>query len=211
MTDDVRLANAKQYEINGIEEAVASLIWPLHSQGGPVALIKVDLAYRGDYCTKTSNIADKAIALVKQHFVSKIDAALIIESVAGVPSTFAHMWVVNQDEAHQDFALIWNFVDHVDVLERMSLPPDLLDLTFVTAELPEKLPLSSLQAQRIDALQKSDDTSALLECLETIQDLLSRSPGKIKISVSDETAIALLAIHGAEAAQALEGVGRFPD
>lgn len=211
MTDAIGLVNAKQYKIKNIDDAVASVIWPIQSKGGPIALIKVDLAYRADYCTKTSCIANKAIALVKEHLVQTIDAALIIESVAGIPSTFAHVWVVNQDEAHQNFELVWNFVDHIDILKRLKLPADLLDLTFVSARLPKKLPLSRLQAERADALQKSADTSALLHCLETIQRLLSRSPGKVKVSVSEETAIALLAIHGDTAAQALAGVDRFAD
>jgi hypothetical protein len=200
-----------QYKITGIEDADAYLIWPIDTAEGQIALVNVDLAYRSDFCDKTSKVTDKAIGIVKKYFVPTIHTALVMESVAGVRNNFALVHVVNQDETHQGFALIWNFVTHEPLLEHLGLPLALFDLPYVESALPKPLPLSRLQRDHEDAVQKQLDTDELLECLCTLKDLLTRSPGKVRIQVSEETAIALLAAHGDDALDALEDVQRFPD
>jgi hypothetical protein len=200
-----------KYKITGVGDADAYLIWPIDTAEGQIALINVDLAYRSDFCDKTSKVTDKAIEIVKKHFVPIVHTALVMESVAGVRNNFALVNVANQDESHQEFALTWNFVSQEPMFEHLGLPMELFDLPYVESDLPKPLPLSRLQRDHEDAVQKQIDTDDLLDCLYTLKDLLTRSPGKVRIQVSEETAIALLAAHGEEAVEALEDVQRFPD
>jgi hypothetical protein len=209
--DTLKNSKARQYTIDGISDAQASLIWPIESNAGQVALIKVDLAYRADFCDKTSNATSSAIEILKKHFVPMVNSALILESVAGERNNFAHVQVLGQSEAHQEFELAWNFVSHDDIFTHLGLPADLLEQTFGEGQIPRKLPLSKLQRDREDSLQKQEDSESLLHCLETLQGLMTRLPGKIKLQVSEETAIALLASHGSQAAEALVGLERFAD
>lgn len=204
-------STARRYKVTGIDDAEAYLIWPITSNEGDLALIMVDLAYRSDFCDKTSKVTDLAIELVKQYFVPTINCALVMESVAGEPNNFAQIIVVNQDASHQDFGLVWNFVSHEGTFKQLGLPADLLEYPFVESPLPQKLPLTKLQRDHEDALQRQADTYDLLDCLNRVKELLTRNPGKIRMEVSEETAIALLAAHGQMAAEALEGIERFPD
>lgn len=209
--DSLLNSTARQYTITGIADAEACLIWPIESNAGQLALIKVNLAYRADFCDKTSKATSTAIEILKKRFVPMLQGALILESVAGVRNNFAHVQVHGQSEEHQEFELAWSFVSHDDIFSQFGLPADLLEQRFSEGQLPRNLPLSKLQRDHQDSLQKQEDTESLLHCLETLQDLMTRLPGKIKLQISEETAIALLASHGAAAAEALVDLERFAD
>jgi len=211
MLSSSSLIQAVTYLIPACNEARISVTWPIIGSDGPFALIRIDSLDSGSSRLDASSLTETAVATIKQHLAYMLDSVLEAVYVNGELVSFANVWVVNQDEGHQEFALIWNYISHGDVLESRGLPRDLLDAEFPISDLPDKLPLTQRQEDQMNARQKHEDTSALLFCLETIQGLLRRSPNSVRIGVSEETAIGLLAIHGASAARALEGIERHPD
>ena len=211
MSNDISLIQAVTYDIPVTDDSKVSLSWPIIASDGPLALIRIDLAVEQSLSFVVSNMTQNAVAALKRCLAYRVDSVFEVVYVAGELRSFANVWVVNQDDSHQDFSLIWNYMSPANVLETRGLPSDLLETSFAAHALPAGLPLSQRQQELIDAKQKTEDTSALLYCQETLQGLLARSPNSIKVEVSEETAIALLAIHGASAARALEGLDRFPD
>lgn len=202
---------ARRYRILKGEDGTIDIVWPILSKDGPLALIAVRIPERHPFNCAADRFADEAVQTIKTHLAHRIDSVLVAEYVGGVLDRFANVWVANQDDSHQDFALVWNFMDSPRLLEAMGLPEDLLDRNFPYADLPGALPLTQRQQEGRDSRQKQADTSTLLYCLEALQDILSRRPGSLKLQISEETAISLLAIHGLSAATALEGFDRFPD
>lgn len=194
-----------------VDEAKLSLTWPIIGCDGPAALIRIDASDTESARSCAAKLTEMAVSTIKQHLAYMLDSVLEAVYVDGQLHSFANVWVVNQDDSHQEFSLVWNYMSPESVLETRGLPLDLLDKQFSTEAIPGKLPLSQRQQEQMTAKQKHEDTSALLFCLETIQGLLRRSPNSIRVGVSEETAIGLLAIHGASAARALEGIQRHPD
>lgn len=205
------LNQAVTYHLPFDSEAKVSLTWPLMGADGPFALVRIDSPDVDSAVLDAGFLTERAVATIKQCLANMLNSVLEAVYVDGKLQSFANVWVVNQDESHQDFSLIWNYTSAESTLELKDLPRDILTTEFPVLPLPGKLPFSQRQKDHICAKQKHEDTSALLYCLETIQGLLRRSPNSIRVGVSEETAIGLLSIHGASAARALEGIDRHPD
>jgi hypothetical protein len=205
------LAPARAYNVPTTREAGATLIWPIISNDGPLALLRIDLEERPLYSTTSDTVANEAVTFLKTHLANKVENVLVAEYVKGELAMFSNVWVSDQSESHQEFALIWNYTLHTSLLEMRGLPQDLLDYPFPAEDLPPTLALTQQQQEGLEARTRAEDTSTLLYCLEGLQDVMSRRPHGIRIQVSEETAIGLLAIHGASAVRALEGIERFPD
>lgn len=211
MLSTSNLTQAVTYHLPGANEAKLSVTWPIIGCDGPFALVRSDFPDAHSAKYQAANVTESAVSIIKQNLAYMIDSLFEVVYVKGELQSFANVWVVNQDESHQDFSLIWNYMSAESAFKSRGLPADFLTTQFDSAELPSKLALSERQQEKMCARQKNADTSELLYCLEAIQGLLSRAPNSIKVSVSEETAIGLLAIHGASAARALEGLERHPD
>lgn len=186
------------------------MTWPIFTDDGCLAVVRAHL----EDCQPYQNAADlteKAVEALKRCLAHHVDSVMEVVYVGGALNSCAGVWVVNREDDYPRFDLVWNYMSVADLLSLRGLPEDFLEKSFSPAELPDDLALTKRQQELISARQKAEDTSALLDCLETIQDLLVRRPGFVRLAVSEETAISLLAAYGETAANALKGFARYPD
>lgn len=201
---------ASTYAIPTTDNTRLAVTWPIFTDEGSLALIRIDFDDKSPR-ESASGFTDKAVSTIKTCLAPHVDSVIEVVYVEGRLYSCASVWVVDRDDDHQKFDLVWNFIAPEDLLQARGLPDTFLQMSFSPAELPDALELNRRQQELLKARQRQGDTSALLYSLEAIQELLSRNPGAIRVEVSEETAIALLAIHGASAARALQGFDRYPD
>lgn len=201
---------ASTYSIPTTDNTRLAVTWPIFTDEGSLAMVRIDFNDK-NLCASASGFTDKAVSTIKTCLAPYVDSVMEVVYVEGRLYSCASVWVVDRDDDHPKFDLVWNFMAPEDLLQARGLPDTFLEMSFSPAELPDVLELTRRQHELIKARQRQGDTSALLYSLEAIQEVLSRNPGAIKVEVSEETAIALLAIHGASAARALHGFERYPN
>ncbi|WP_274644558.1 hypothetical protein [Pseudomonas serbica] len=127
----------KEYRVPTKVGVTATLLWPVPTANGPIAIIKVENPYKQVHDVTAANLSVDMAKMLHKDLKAKFSTLLMLENAGTAQESAAMVGVTCMETPNHDVNLVWDYKSLHTILKLLSLAPAVLSEKYPLKDIPK--------------------------------------------------------------------------
>lgn len=127
----------KEYRVPTKGSVTATLLWPVPTAKGPIAVIKVENPYKQVHDQTAANLSMDMARMLHKDLKAKFSTLLMLENAGTAQESAAMVGVTCMENPDRDVNLVWNHMGLHTILKSLGIAPGVLSEKYTMKDIPK--------------------------------------------------------------------------
>lgn len=127
----------KEYRVPTNGGVTATLLWPVPTAKGPIAVIKVENPYKQVHDQTAATLSRDMARMLHKDLKAKFDTLLMLENAGTAQESAAMVGITCMENQTPDVNLVWNFMALPTILKSLSIAQGVLSQKYPMKDIPK--------------------------------------------------------------------------
>ncbi|WP_338923618.1 hypothetical protein V0M98_35910 (plasmid) [Pseudomonas silesiensis] len=127
----------KEYRVPTKGGVTATLLWPVPTVNGQIAVIKVENPYKQVHDQTASNLSIDMARMLHRDLKAKFSTLVMLENIGTAQESAAMVGVTCMENPNRDVCLVWNYKSLQTILKSLCLHEGVLSEKYPIKDIPK--------------------------------------------------------------------------